>query len=251
MANFFFSGSLLLLSPLLLTIVLIFILLSKHIFANIVYCIALCILTLHLIASHQINEKRVYHSIIIIHSTFTFIRIGSLCIYRRTRTFHRLSLSFMINSAEIAILYIMQTPFEQRPNSNVFNTVCNYHYAVIAILTLSEFWIRSGQYKLKQTEDKILKLVIHQNKHKNQELNKYKDTDATLRIERQYAANISYLHCYTASSKQKLVIIHGYVVGKCVFSLAIRSLARFFDLYIIDAPGNGLSTCTQHFEKPF
>merc|ERR1712154_21935 len=45
----------------------------------------------------------------------------------------------------------------------------------------------------------------------------------------------------TSASKEKLVLIHGYVVGKCLFALSIRTLCRFFDLYIIDAPGNGLS----------
>ena len=105
----------------------------------------------------------------------------------------------------------------------------------------SEFWIPSGPAKLEKIENKILKLVLYKNKHKNQEIDKYKDIDNTLKIERKFDANISYLHCYTKSSKEKLVIIHGYVVGKCVFSICIRWLARYFDVYLIDAPGNGLS----------
>ena len=230
----------LILSPVILAILLICILMSRHIFANLVYFIIYSIITLNAILRENNDTLRQYFCIILgLHLIFTIIRIGLLCIYRRTRTFHRLSLSLMINTIHISLLYTIQSHDELYINNQSLTTISNYCYTIIIILFLSEFWIRSGPNRLQQIENKLLKLVVYKNQHKNQSLDKYQDIDATLKVERKYDGNLSYLHCYTKSSKQKLVIIHGYVVGKCVFSNCIRWLARYFDVYILDAPGNG------------
>eukprot|EP01084_Bolivina_argentea_P205139 350499_1 len=231
------------LSPVLLLIIIAFALLSKHIFANVIYYIVFSVFVRQQISldNHHQTLTKYFYGIIALNTIFTLIRIGLLCIYRRTRTFHRLSLSFMINSIQISLLYTLKTYNNQFENNNTLITIINYNYAIIAILLFSEFWIRSGPNKLIAIENEILKLIIYENKHENQQLDKYKHIDSTLKVERKYCGDISYLHCYTNSSKHKLVIIHGYVVGKCVFAIAIRWLARYFDVYIIDCPGNGLS----------
>ena len=129
---------------------------------------------------------------------------------------------------------------------------------------------------LLKIEDDLLKLFVYKNQHPKydqlfQSLSKSNSdsnsntsnmhmTDININdlvIQRGYGCDLSYLHCYyddkrksennyqefnqMANKKPKLLMLHGYWTGKLAFVSVIRILAKYFELYIIDAPGNGLS----------
>eukprot|EP01084_Bolivina_argentea_P079417 144071_1 len=76
------------LSPVLLLIIITCALLSKHIFANIIYYIVFSAFMLQQISLNNPHQTltKYFYGIIALNTIFTLIRIGLLCIYRRTRT---------------------------------------------------------------------------------------------------------------------------------------------------------------------